>query len=104
MRCFFKVYNEEVRDLLSPGGKKLDLREEAGSTYIAGLKLIPITDADELFALLESGNRQRTQHPTDSNAESSRSHAVFQVIFFKKGNFFYGKSFMLFKIKLTKIN
>ena len=29
--------------------------------------------------MLEFGNKNRTQHPTDANAESSRSHAVFQV-------------------------
>lgn len=29
--------------------------------------------------MLETGNRNRTQHPTDANATSSRSHAVFQV-------------------------
>ena len=29
--------------------------------------------------MLEFGNLNRTQHPTDANAESSRSHAVFQV-------------------------
>ena len=30
--------------------------------------------------MLEFGNKNRTQHPTDANAESSRSHAVFQVM------------------------
>ena len=29
--------------------------------------------------MLESGNKRRTQHPTEANATSSRSHAVFQV-------------------------
>ena len=31
------------------------------------------------FRLLQYGNGNRTQHPTDANKESSRSHAVFQV-------------------------
>ena len=35
--------------------------------------------AQELMHMLEFGNKNRTQHPTDANAESSRSHAVFQV-------------------------
>ena len=36
--------------------------------------------ASQLLTMLESGNKNRTQHPTDANAESSRSHAVFQVM------------------------
>jgi hypothetical protein len=28
---------------------------------------------------MAQGNKNRTQHPTDANAESSRSHSVFQV-------------------------
>ena len=39
------------------------------------------TTADQLLMMLESGNKNRTQHPTDANAESSRSHAVFQVTY-----------------------
>ena len=34
---------------------------------------------DDLLRLLHFGNGNRTQHPTDANKESSRSHAVFQV-------------------------
>ena len=37
--------------------------------------------ANEILSMLEIGNRNRTQHPTDANATSSRSHAVFQVCF-----------------------
>ena len=35
--------------------------------------------ANDILSMLEIGNRNRTQHPTDANATSSRSHAVFQV-------------------------
>ena len=34
--------------------------------------------------MLEYGNRNRSQHPTDANATSSRSHAVFQVFIRQK--------------------
>ena len=41
--------------------------------------------------MLERGNHNRTQHPTDANHESSRSHAVFQVdhrhMFLSEANF-----------------
>lgn len=29
--------------------------------------------------MLQRGNANRTQHPTDANATSSRSHAVFTI-------------------------
>ncbi|CAI5645222.1 unnamed protein product [Oreochromis niloticus] len=35
--------------------------------------------AEQILEALDSGNRNRTQHPTDMNATSSRSHAVFQI-------------------------
>ena len=43
--------------------------------------LLKPQSAEELLGMLEYGNNNRTQHPTDANAQSSRSHAVFQVFF-----------------------
>ena len=40
---------------------------------------------DELLSLLQHGNANRQQHPTDANSESSRSHAVFQVMLKQTG-------------------
>uniref|UniRef100_A0A8C3W0N9 Kinesin-like protein n=1 Tax=Catagonus wagneri TaxID=51154 RepID=A0A8C3W0N9_9CETA len=37
------------------------------------------TSAEQLLGMLTRGNRNRTQHPTDANATSSRSHAIFQI-------------------------
>lgn len=77
---YLEVYNEDVRDLLKHSDKPLQLREDAQiGVRVAGLTHKKINNADELFHLLDEGNKNRTQHPTDSNAESSRSHAVFQV-------------------------
>lgn len=76
---YLEVYNEQVMNLLTKTGP-LRLRDGPnGITMISGLELKPIYDADELLSLLALGNRNRTQHPTDANAESSRSHAIFQV-------------------------
>ncbi|KAL3275699.1 hypothetical protein HHI36_020449 [Cryptolaemus montrouzieri] len=76
---YLEVYNEIVRDLLNPG-TTLTLREDSKfGVVVAGIKYVLIGSANELYNLLEEGNRNRTQHPTDANAESSRSHAVFQV-------------------------
>lgn len=37
-------------------------------------------NAEQLIELLEAGNANRSQHPTDANADSSRSHAIFQIV------------------------
>ncbi|XP_015122108.1 kinesin-like protein KIF18A [Diachasma alloeum] len=76
---YLEIYNENVQDLLHKSGP-LALREDGrAGVIVANLKIIPIASADELLQLLARGNKNRTQHPTDANQESSRSHAVFQV-------------------------
>ncbi|CAB3243627.1 unnamed protein product [Arctia plantaginis] len=77
---YIEVYNENVYDLLKPSSTPLQLREDSKyGVMVAGLTLHKIKTARELLNMLEDGNKNRTQHPTDANAESSRSHAVFQV-------------------------
>lgn len=76
------MYNEKVFDLLNPCKEPLRLIEDSvNGVIVAGIKLIQINEVEHLFDLLRQGNANRTQHPTDANAESSRSHAVFQVSF-----------------------
>lgn len=75
---YLEVYNEQVMNLLTKSGP-LKLREDASGVLVGGLVLTPIFNADELLSLLALGNKNRTQHPTDANSESSRSHAIFQV-------------------------
>lgn len=76
---YLEIYNENVQDLLHKTGQ-LHLREDGRcGVVVAGLEPIAIQSAEELLSLLAEGNKNRTQHPTDANKESSRSHAVFQV-------------------------
>lgn len=76
---YLEIYNENVQDLLHKSGQ-LHLREDGRcGVVVAGSEPIAIQNAKELLSLLAEGNKNRTQHPTDANKESSRSHAVFQV-------------------------
>ncbi|XP_070162848.1 kinesin-like protein KIF18A [Polyergus mexicanus] len=76
---YLEIYNENVQDLLHKSGQ-LYLREDGRcGVVVAGLEPVAIQSAEELLLLLAEGNKNRTQHPTDANKESSRSHAVFQV-------------------------
>jgi kinesin family member 18/19 len=75
---YLEVYNELVMNLLTKAGP-LKLREDANGIVVGGLSLQQIHNAQEVINLLHIGNKNRTQHATDANAESSRSHAIFQV-------------------------
>jgi len=80
---YLEVYNETVIDLLSPGAQ-LNIRENGANTTIPGLSIHKPTGPDHILSLLSFGNGNRTQHATDANSESSRSHAVLQVFLRQK--------------------
>ncbi|XP_016057558.1 PREDICTED: kinesin-like protein KIF18B [Miniopterus natalensis] len=74
-----EVYNEQIHDLLEPKGP-LAIREDPDKgVVVQGLSFHQPTTAEQLLEMLTRGNRNRTQHPTDANATSSRSHAIFQI-------------------------
>ncbi|XP_047564534.1 kinesin-like protein KIF18B isoform X1 [Lutra lutra] len=74
-----EVYNEQIHDLLEPKGP-LAIREDPDKgVVVPGLSFHQPTSAEQLLELLTRGNHNRTQHPTDVNATSSRSHAIFQI-------------------------
>eukprot|EP00731_Ephydatia_muelleri_P038375 Em0737g1a len=76
---YLEIYNETIRDLIVPSGA-LELREDYNQgLVVSGLTMHQPKTADEILNFLTIGNRNRTQHPTDANASSSRSHAVFQI-------------------------
>ncbi|KAG1650769.1 Kinesin-like protein KIF18A [Nymphon striatum] len=76
---YLEVYNETIHDLLMPS-QPLALREDPQrGVVVSGLTLHKPKHAQDLLSMLQFGNKNRTQHPTDANAESSRSHAVFIV-------------------------
>ncbi|XP_026402479.1 kinesin-like protein KIN-8A isoform X1 [Papaver somniferum] len=76
---YLEVYNEMVRDLLSPG-RPLVLREDKQGIVAAGLTQYRAYSTDEVMALLQQGNKNRTTEPTRANETSSRSHAILQVV------------------------
>nr|XP_020653714.1 kinesin-like protein KIF18B [Pogona vitticeps]XP_020653715.1 kinesin-like protein KIF18B [Pogona vitticeps]XP_020653716.1 kinesin-like protein KIF18B [Pogona vitticeps] len=74
-----EVYNEQIHDLIEPKGP-LTIREDPEKGVVVhGLSFHQPKTAAQLLEMLRRGNLNRTQHPTDINATSSRSHAVFQI-------------------------
>jgi kinesin family protein 2/24 len=76
---YFEIYGGRCQDLLN-GRQRLNVREDGGGEVVVS-DLVEL-DADTpkaLHAIIETGNRNRTTHATESNDESSRSHAICQV-------------------------
>ncbi|XP_052416724.1 kinesin-like protein KIF18A [Carassius gibelio] len=76
---YLEVYNEQIRDLLTNSGPLAVREDGSNGVVVQGLTLHEPKSAEHILEALDYGNRNRTQHPTDMNATSSRSHAVFQI-------------------------
>ncbi|KAM3877043.1 kinesin-like protein KIF18A [Diretmus argenteus] len=76
---YLEVYNEQIRDLLANHGPLVVREDNSKGVVVQGLTLHQPKSAEHILEALDCGNRNRTQHPTDMNATSSRSHAVFQI-------------------------
>lgn len=78
---YVEIYNENIRDLLTDAPDFLDLREDPvrGPT-VAGVSDHAVSSPSEVMELLARGNLRRTQEATAANSESSRSHAVLQIV------------------------
>ncbi|KFQ37507.1 Kinesin-like KIF18A, partial [Mesitornis unicolor] len=76
---YLEVYNEQIRDLLVNSRPLAVCEDTQKGVVVQGLSLHQPKSAEEILQMLDYGNKNRTQHPTDVNASSSRSHAVFQI-------------------------
>ncbi|XP_009326672.1 PREDICTED: kinesin-like protein KIF18B, partial [Pygoscelis adeliae] len=74
-----EVYNEQIHDLLEPKGPLAIREDPEKGVVVQGLSFHQPASAEQLLEMLANGNKNRTQHPTDANATSSRSHAIFQI-------------------------
>ena len=82
---YMEIYNEKVKDLLNAGGKSkkpLRVREhKVMGPYVEGLTKLAVTGFDAIETLMAEGNMLRHTAATALNNQSSRSHAVFTLIF-----------------------
>ncbi|XP_072543181.1 kinesin-like protein KIF13B isoform X1 [Salminus brasiliensis] len=80
---YMEIYNEKVRDLLDPKGSSQALRvreHKVLGPYVDGLSRLAVTSYKDIESLMSEGNKSRTVAATNMNEESSRSHAVFNLI------------------------
>ncbi|XP_039667016.1 kinesin-like protein KIF1A isoform X22 [Perca fluviatilis] len=83
---YMEIYCERVRDLLNPKNKgNLRVREHPlMGPYVEDLSKLAVTAYNDIQDLMDSGNKARTVAATNMNETSSRSHAVFNIIFTQK--------------------
>jgi kinesin family protein 2/24 len=76
---YFEIYGGRCQDLLN-NRNRLNVREDgAGEVVVSDLMELAADSAESLHAIIDTGNRNRTTHATESNDESSRSHAICQI-------------------------
>lgn len=89
---YLEIYNERIHDLLSPaaaGGsapgvpppEEIKLREDSKrGVYASPLKEEIVQSPTQLLRVIARGDHSRRTRSTQYNAQSSRSHAVVQIV------------------------
>uniref|UniRef100_A0ABM5EJP9 Kinesin-like protein KIF1C isoform X2 n=1 Tax=Pogona vitticeps TaxID=103695 RepID=A0ABM5EJP9_9SAUR len=80
---YMEIYCERVRDLLNPKSRgNLRVREHPIlGPYVEDLSKLAVTSYEDIADLMDCGNKARTVAATNMNETSSRSHAVFTIVF-----------------------
>ncbi|XP_051919124.1 kinesin-like protein KIF1C isoform X1 [Hippocampus zosterae] len=80
---YMEIYCERVRDLLNPKSQgTLRVREHPIlGPYVEDLSKLAVTGFPDIRDLMDAGNKARTVAATNMNETSSRSHAVFTIVF-----------------------
>ncbi|XP_040911089.1 kinesin-like protein KIF2C isoform X1 [Toxotes jaculatrix] len=77
---FFEIYNGKVYDLLNKKSKLRVLEDDRQQVQVVGLEEVYVTTAEEVIKMIQMGSACRTSGQTSANANSSRSHAVLQIV------------------------
>ncbi|KRX48668.1 Kinesin-like protein KIF2A [Trichinella murrelli] len=78
--CFFEIYGEKVNDLLNNKQPLKVLEDGCNEIRLTNLKEVVVDNEEDVFKLIKKGSDVRTSGQTSMNRNSSRSHAVFQII------------------------
>ncbi|KAB5521191.1 hypothetical protein DKX38_025510 [Salix brachista] len=81
-RCsFLEIYNEQIGDLLDPGQRNLEIRDDSkNGLYVENLTEEYVSSYEDVTQILIKGLSSRKVGATSINSKSSRSHIVFTMI------------------------
>lgn len=78
---YLEIYNETIRDLLSPDQKDLRIHEDRKrGVYVSPLKEEIVTTPKQVMKVIQKGEMNRHFGSTEYNDHSSRSHTIFQMV------------------------
>uniref|UniRef100_A0A1L8E5J1 Kinesin-like protein n=1 Tax=Nyssomyia neivai TaxID=330878 RepID=A0A1L8E5J1_9DIPT len=77
---FFEIYSGKVFDLLADKQRLRVLEDGKQQVQVVGLTEKVVDGVDQVLKLIQHGNSARTAGQTAANSNSSRSHAVFQIV------------------------
>ncbi|KAK6034839.1 kinesin motor domain protein [Cooperia oncophora] len=87
---FFEIYGGKVFDLLKHKALLRVLEDGKKEVQVVGLQELPVTCENDVLDLIRQGTDMRTAGATSANSNSSRSHAVFQIML-RKDKKLWGK-------------
>ncbi|OAD67186.1 hypothetical protein PHYBLDRAFT_22439 [Phycomyces blakesleeanus NRRL 1555(-)] len=90
---FYEIYQNKLYDLLNQRKGLVPRNDGNNNVVIAGLTEVPVKDVNRLMHTFEFGSQARMTGKTGANNNSSRSHAVLQVLIksVDKPSAIYGK-------------
>ncbi|XP_063916478.1 kinesin-like protein Klp10A [Zophobas morio] len=77
---FFEIYGKIAYDLLAKKQRLRVLEDGKQVVQVVGLTERTVNKVDDIMDFIKKGSLERTWGQTSANANSSRSHAVFQII------------------------
>ncbi|XP_037933956.1 kinesin-like protein KIF23 [Teleopsis dalmanni] len=104
---YVEIYNNSVYDLLEEGGIQKTLqckiiREDSNSNmYVHGVTEIEIKSVEEALEAFHTGQKRKRMGHTILNAESSRSHSVFNIRLVQAPTDFQGENIVQDKRIIT---
>ncbi|KAL6726223.1 hypothetical protein Aduo_008215 [Ancylostoma duodenale] len=77
---FFVIYGGKVFELLKHKALLRVLEDGKKEVQVVGLQEMPVKCENDVLELIRQGTEMRTAGATSANSNSSRSHAIFQIV------------------------
>lgn len=76
---YVEIYNEEIVDLFAEDAKKIAVVHDGENTALTNCTVLSIENAEQALRCFQEAAGKRRTGGTESNARSSRSHAVYTL-------------------------